>query len=120
MTETIDKVKPIVITDTESGKVYTLEFNRKIAHRMEDAGFIVGEVFNKPTSILTLFHGSFMMHQPGTTAAQAEKLWDEIGDKKPEIVNRLCELYNEPLRALMGVNRDGEPEAKNSNLTVDF
>ena len=57
---------------------------------------------------------------PGITTAQTEKIWDEIGGKKDVIIGRLAELYNEPIKALLGIDDNGEAEAKNSNFTVDM
>ena len=115
-------IQPIRITDNETGKVYTLEFNRKTVERMERGGFIVSEASSKPlTGVATLFHGAFYKNHPGITREQTDKmLYDISSSDKLRLFDRLAALYNEPINALLGGDEDDAVEGKNAKFTVEM
>lgn len=116
----IEKVEPIRLTDTETGKVYTLEYNRKAVERMERQGFVATSITDYPlTAIPTLFYGAFYMHHPMATKDQTDKMLYELGDV-PGLLGRLAALYNEPIKALLGTDDYGESERKNGKYTVEL
>jgi hypothetical protein len=39
----MERVKPIELTDNETGKTYTLEFNRDVVRRAEQNGFSIDD-----------------------------------------------------------------------------
>lgn len=115
-----EKIEPIRLTDTETGKIYTLEFSRKSIERMERQGFIAGDVVDKPlTTVPMLFYGAFYMHQPYITKDQTDKILYDLGEI-PGLLGRLCALYNEPVKTLFGIDDDGENERKNSRYTTEL
>lgn len=90
-----ERIKPIKLTDTESGKEYILEFNRATIKLTEQSGFDITEANKKPiTSLSKLWYYSFKMHHPEVTAEKAEKLFDEIGEIPEGLIERLFALYN--------------------------
>jgi hypothetical protein len=117
----MNKLQPIKITDSDTGKVYTLEFSRKSIERMERQGFVVSEAMGKPlTGITTLFHGAFYKNHPNITQDQTDKmLYDIPGEVKEQLFERLSGLYNEPIKALLGDDAE-ETERKNSKYTVEL
>lgn len=115
-----EKVAPIKLTDSEAGKEYTLEFNRKSVERLERQGFVASTISDYPlTAIPTLFFGAFYMHHPYMTKDQTDKILYDLGDV-PGLLGRLATLYNEPIKALLGTDENGEPERKNSKFTVEM
>ena len=58
----IERVKPIELTDNDTGKVYTLEFNRDTVRRAEKNGFSIDDCSKFPTMCYDLWYYAFLMH----------------------------------------------------------
>lgn len=98
--------KQIVIT--YKGDEYTLEFNRKVVRRMEEAGFVVDT--DKPATMITeLFRGAFQMHHRRIDPALIEEIW-AAQKKKDELLSLLVQMYAEPIASLMDEEEGGEDE----------
>ena len=84
------------------GKEYTLEFTRESIKQMEREGFVASDVVNKPMNTLPkLFAGAFKAHH--RFDAKQKKI-DEIFEKfknKQALVEKLAEMYSEPMETLM-------------------
>ena len=75
------------ITFEFEDKEYILEFTRKSVETMEKQGFVANEIAEKPMSTLpALFAGAFIAHHPYT---------------KKETIDKIAEMYNEPIMALI-------------------
>ena len=76
-----ESLKPMVITDPDEGKEYTLEYSRKSVVKAEQAGLDVNQLESKSmTMIPLLFWGAFLMHHPHMTREQTDKiLFDGLG-----------------------------------------
>ena len=104
--------KSITITDKISGKVYTLEFNRKAVEILERQGFVVSEISDKPMTVLpTLFRGAFIMHHASVKRDTVDALFERLSNKS-ELIEKLAEMYNEPILALIDENEDNEGNAE--------
>ena len=83
-------------------KEYTLEYTRETVKQMEREGFIAGDIVNKPMLTLPkLFAGAFKAHHKFDIK---QKLIDEIFDlftNKQALVEKLAEMYAEPMETLM-------------------
>ena len=83
-------------------KEYTLEYTRETIKQMEREGFIAENVINKPmTTLPKLFAGAFKAHHKFDAK---QKLIDEMFDlftNKGALLEKLVEMYREPLEALM-------------------
>ena len=83
-------------------KEYTLEFTRESIKQMEREGFVAGDIINKPMSTLPkLFSGAFKAHHRFDTK---QKLIDEMFElfkNKQALVEKLAEMYAEPMETLM-------------------
>ena len=83
-------------------KEYTLEFTRESVKQMEREGFVAGDIVNKPMLTLPkLFAGAFKAHHRYDTK---QKLIDEIFElfkNKQALVEKLAEMYAEPMETLM-------------------
>lgn len=100
------------INFTYEGIEYTLEFTRKSVETMERQGFVAREIATRPMSTLpTLFAGAFLAHHRSVKKEVVNSIFAKLTNKD-ELVEKLAEMYNEPLETLMG-----EPEDSEGNLT---
>ena len=115
----MEKLKPMVITDPEAGKEYTLEFNRKSVIKAEQAGLDINQLESKSmTMIPILFWGAFLMHHPHMTREQTDKiLFDGLGGMSADEMTYIGKLYAEPFNTLVS----GEDEGANPRkMAVKF
>ena len=113
-----DRVKPVIIHDTENNRDYTLEFNRDSIKFAEARGFVIDDVDKyKMTKIPEFFWYAFRMHHPSVSLAQAEKLLDRAGGLSEALGRRLGELWAVPFEAL-APEEDGDE--KNVTVTVEL
>ena len=119
MSEKIEKVKPMVITDPESGKEYMLEFSRRTVVKTEQAGFDVNSLESKSmTMIPLLFWGAFLMHHPHMTKEQTDSiLFDGLGGLNDEEMGYLGKLYAAPFQSLIASE---DKEANPRKMAVKF
>ena len=115
----VEKMKPMVITDPDNGREYTLEFSRKSVSRAEQAGLDVNKFESSSmTMIPLLFWGAFLMHHPQMTREQTYKiLFDGLGGLNEEEMAYLAKLYAEPFQTLIA--REGE-DANPRKMAVKF
>ena len=114
-----ERVNPMVISDPDTGREYTLEYSRKTVSKIEQAGLNINELESKSmTMIPLLFWGAFLMHHPGMTREQSDKiLFDGLGGLHEEEMKRLGELYAAPFQTLVA----SEDEAENPRrMAVKF
>ena len=102
-TDKSERVNPMIITDPDEGREYTLEFSRKTVSKTEQAGLDVNQLESKGmTMIPILFWGAFLMHHPYMTREQTDKiLFDGLGGMSAEEMAHLGKLYAEPFQTLV-------------------
>lgn len=94
--------------DTE----YTLEFTRKSIETMERQGFVLEDIRTKPmTTLPALFAGAFLAHHRFVKGDTVSAIFAKLPNKD-ELLQKLGEMYSEPIEALMD-----EPEESEGNLT---
>ena len=99
------------ITIEFEGIEYTLEFTRKSIETMERQGFVAREIATRPMSTLpTLFAGAFLAHHRFVKKEVVDTIFSKLTNKD-ELVEKLAEMYNEPLETLMS-----DPEESEGNL----
>ena len=98
-----ERLNPMVITDPDTGREYTLEFSRKTVSKTEQAGFDMNKLESMGMTMIPLmFWGAFLMHHPHMTKDQTDKiLFDGLGGMNDEELNRLGALYAEPFKSLI-------------------
>lgn len=97
---------------TYKGVDYTLEFTRKTVTRMEQNGFNINDISDKPMTVLPdLFEGAFKAHHPYLKTGVIDEIYSKFTNKA-ELVNKLAEMYYEPLATLME-----EPEDDEGNIS---
>lgn len=89
----MSKAKPIIITDNDTGKTYTLEFDRAAVDRAENDGFSLQDVQRFPSKLSDLWHYSFYMHH------KSEFLRRELTRKKTDELLDAC-------GGILGINQD--------------
>lgn len=114
------EVKPIVLTDNESGEKYTLEFSRETIKWAEMHKFDIEEVAKYPMSKTPeLFYYAFRMHHKNVAREKTDKIFNELGSATSAVIARLGELYAAPFDTLLG-DEDEEVETKNARMTVEL
>lgn len=115
-----EKVNPIKITDTETGKVYILDFNRETVQFAESRGFSWNIVGDQPANMIPLiWYTAFRRHDPRISLDKTTKLLEELGGLQPKWATRLHELYDQALVSLIAEDTD-EGDAKNAKMTVEL
>jgi len=93
------------------GQEYTLEFTRKSIETMERQGFVASDIVEKPmTTLPTLFAGAFLAHHRYVKKDVVDAIFNRMTNKQ-ELINKLAEMYNEPILALVD-----EPEEDEGNV----
>ena len=112
----VKEVKPIRLK-YENGEEYVLEFSANTVREAEAAGFRLGDVMDKPmTMIPLLFFYAFKMHKPTITRKKTDDiLKNDLGGIPEAMQGRLIELYLAPI-----ANLGGGDDPKNAELTVEM
>lgn len=111
----MERVKPIIIKDTENKREYTLEFDRDAIRFAESRGFRIQDVDDySMTKVPEFFWYAFRMHHKSVALNQAEEILRQIGGMSKEVAERLVELWVQTYEAL------GTEETKNPNVTVEL
>lgn len=99
------------------GKEYTLEYTRESVKQMEREGFVAGDIMNKPMLTLPkLFAGAFKAHHRfDTKQKQIDEMFD-LFTNKGALVEKLAEMYSEPMEALMDDADEGNAIAWDANF----
>lgn len=114
-------IEPIVITDNDTGAVYTLEFDRDTVRQAEENGFSLADVSKYPSKSYDLWFYAFHMHHQREfitrklTRKKTDELLDAIGgplDAPKGLWERLGELYVAAYSTL--------GDQKNGRVTVTF
>ena len=99
------------------GKEYTLEYTRESIKQMEREGFVASDITTKPmTTLPQLFAGAFKAHHKFDTK---QKQIDEIFSmfkSKNALIEKLAEMYSEPLEELMEDSDEGNAIAWEANF----
>ena len=96
---------------TYGDKQYTLEYTRKSVEQMEKAGFVVSQIQEKPmTTLPALFAGAFLANHRFVKQDVIDEIFSKM-TKKDELIGKLAEMYNEPIKSLID-----EPDEAEGNL----
>ena len=98
-----ERLNPMVITDPDTGKEYTLEYNRKSVSKVEQAGLDVNRLESASMTMLPLlFWGAFLMHHPHMTKEQTDTiLFDGMHGLSEDELAYLGKLYAVPFQTLI-------------------
>lgn len=88
------------------GNEYTLEYTRNTALALEQSGFVLSDVRNKPvSSLVTLFNGAFVANHRRLEGSVVEKIFDSLKDKE-KLLAALVGMYDETVSSLMDSTDD--------------
>ena len=108
--ETIKELKPIILRDEETGRVYTLRFTRATVRKLEQQGFDVNDIDKHPmTRIPEIFYGAFLAEHPYIKRSETDDiLFNRLGGMSDAMLERLGELYAEPFNTLIATEDDSK------------
>lgn len=99
------------ITIPYGNKTYTLEFTRKTASALERNGFVIGEIGEKPvTMIPMLFRGAFLANHSTVKNETVDKIYEGLRNRTA-LVEVLVEMYYDAYATLL----DGDEDADEGN-----
>ena len=113
------RLNPMVITDPDEGREYTLEFTRRTVVKLERAGFDLNKMDSSPMTMIPLmFWGAFLARHPSMTREQTDKiLFEGLGGLGEEEMAYLGKLYSAPFQTLIA----GSDESANPRkMAVKF
>lgn len=102
------------ITVTYKNTNYTLEYSRQSVRQMEQMGFVLDQLTDKPmTMIPLLVYGAFIKNYRAITRSLVDEIYDNLCDKigseeKAGFIQVLAEMYAETLTSLTGNAKDGD------------
>lgn len=105
------------ITISYQKKNYDLEYSRTTAGQIEDMGFVLEQISEKPNKMIPLlFYGAFLKHNRGIKPQQTNEIWDNLVNKSGEdgdngIVGVLAEMYAETVNTLTESKSEDEGNA---------
>ena len=106
------------ITFTYDGKEYKLEFTRRTIRQMEENGFNIQAINEKPMTMLPdFFAGAFRANHKNVRRELIDEIYANM-PAKDKLIEKLVEMYNEPLSALM--DDPDENSAKKVDWTASF
>ena len=84
---------------------YTLEFSRSAVKQMEQQGFVLDQIGDKPmTMVPLLVYGAFMKHHKGIKRNLVDEIYehitDKVGDGENGFIQALLEMYAETVNTL--------------------
>lgn len=112
------KVEPMILTIPDTGESYTLEFSRESIRFAEQRKFNIQELTLYPeTNIPALFFYAFRKNHPNVARSKTDEILREYmgGGLSVEEIERLLQLYNEPISTLISTE-----EIKNRKATVSL
>lgn len=118
-----EKVKPMTIRDSESDKVWTLEFSRDSVKFAEARGVSIDGVGDSPMTMLPeLFYSAFRKNHRNISKAETDKiLFDELGGLTDAQYHRLMQLFAEPMNTLIkDKDEDGGETQENPKMVVEL
>ena len=90
------------------GKKYCLEYSRRTVEQLERQGFSIADIERKPMLTLpTLFAGAFLKNHRKVKMDTIDRIFEKIANKS-DLLNKLAEMYNEPLETLLDESEDTE------------
>lgn len=92
---------------TYNNREYTLEFSRRSARAVEQAGFNADELTTKPNVMIPiLFAGAFQMHHRNTRQDITDEIYAHMTNRE-ELVKQLLIMYNETVESLLNEPEEG-------------
>ena len=93
------------VTITYQKQQYVLEYSRNAVKQMEQQGFVIDQLGDKPmTMVPLLVYGAFMKNHKGIKRSLVDEIYehlvDKIGDGEDGFIQVLLEMYAETVNTL--------------------
>ena len=93
------------ITITYNKKSYDLEYSRNSVKQMEQQGFVLSQIGEKPVNMIPLLvYGAFMKNHKGIKQSLMDEIFehitDKVGDGENGFIRALLEMYAETVNTL--------------------
>lgn len=94
------------INVTYKDKDYTLEFSRTTAAQIEEQGFVLDQITEKPVKMIPLLvYGAFLKHNRGIKRSLVDEIYENLinkaGDEETQgFIAVLAEMYAETVQTL--------------------
>lgn len=111
------------ITVSYQDNEYVLEFSRMTAKQIEDQGFILDQLGDKPATMIPLLvYGAFMKNNRGIKRTLVDEIYANIANKvgsdgEEGFINILGEMYAETVSTLVGDTPADEGNAATWKVT---
>ena len=110
------------VTVTYNKKEYVLEYSRDAVKRMEQQGFVLDQIGEKPmTMVPLLVYGAFAKHNKGIKRNLVDEIYehitDKIGDGEDGFIQTLLEMYSDTVNTLTANNAVDEGNAATWKVT---
>ena len=104
------------VTITYQKQQYVLEYSRNAVKQLEQQGFVVDQLGEKPmTMVPLLVYGAFMKNHKGIKRALVDEIYehivDKIGDGEDGFIQVLLEMYAETVNTLTDTSAVDEGNA---------
>lgn len=96
------------ITVTYKDTDYVLEYSRATAKQIEDNGFVLDQLSDKPATMIPLLvYGAFAMHNRGIKRSLVDEIYKnligKVGKEGEEgFITVLAEMYSDSVSSLLG------------------
>lgn len=118
--EVTERVKPMRVTDVETGREYILDFTRETVAIAESRGFKWSDMTDDEKIAIPLpiiWHTAFLRYEPRIGMAKTNKLLEDAGGIQPKQIARLKALYEQALSSLVADDTE-DGNTKNGKVTV--
>lgn len=93
------------ITITYNKQEYTLEYTRNAVKAMEQQGFVLDQISDKPMNMVPLLvYGAFMKNHKGIKRTLVDEIYEHIADKTGDgengFLQALLEMYADTVNTL--------------------
>ena len=93
------------VTITYQKQEYVLEYSRNAVKQLEQQGFVIDQLADKPmTMVPLLVYGAFMKNHKGIKRSLVDEIYehlvDKIGDGEDGFIQVLLEMYAETVNTL--------------------
>ena len=114
----VDELRPILITDNETGDKYVLEFNAESVSFAEERRFKITDVDDYiVTGVRDLFYYAFRMHHKMLPKEKILKIYEDTKPLPQGFIKRLIDLYLRPMKEIVASD---DSERKNARMTVEL
>ena len=104
------------VTITYQKQQYILEYSRNAVKQLEQQGFVIDQLGDKPmTMVPLLVYGAFMKNHKGIKRSLVDEIYehlvDKIGDGEDGFIQVLLEMYAETVNTLTDTSAVDEGNA---------